>query len=167
MDKPPTTGANVVKSGTNQWAATGKLFDALMNRCHALGTNGFRAVLWHQGESDAGQVRWGCPASVQITGDQYAAFMEALIRASREKAGWTIPWITAVTTIHSRTEEQDKEFSDAQRSLWGKKLAIEGPDTDTLRGNMRTDVHFSGAGLRAHGEAWAQKVGVWLDGILK
>lgn len=44
MDKPPTTGANVVPTGPGQWASTGAIFDNFMKRCRALGTNGFRAV---------------------------------------------------------------------------------------------------------------------------
>lgn len=163
MQQPPTTGGNVVKVGTNEWAATGTLFENLMTRCHALGKGGFRAVLWHQGESDAGQTRWGYPAAVQISGKQYTQFMGKLIRASRMKAGWEMPWIVALTTIHSPTEAPDEEFRSAQRALWTSGLAVEGPDTDVLNGDNRCDVHFNGKGLRAHGTMWAEKIAAWLE----
>jgi len=163
MQQQPTTGANVTPVGPGEWESTGDLFDRLVKRFTLLGPQGFRAVLWHQGESDAGQVRWGYPADRQITGEQYTKFMEKLIRASRARAGWEVPWFVALTTIHSPTEPPDEEFRSAQKALWESGLAGEGPDTDALNGDNRVDVHFSGKGLRAHGKLWADKVGAWLE----
>ena len=104
MTNQPTTGANVKALGPHQWEATGDLFERLTRRLTALGPNGCRAVLWHQGESDAGQARAGYPVDRQITGEQYCAFMGTLIKASRSRAEWEVPWITAQATYHS---EQD------------------------------------------------------------
>lgn len=163
MRQPPTTGANVTPAGPGEWESTGALFDRLMARLTILGTNGLRAVLWHQGESDSGQVRWGYPPTVQITGQQYTKLMEILIRASRRQAGWDVPWIVALATLHSPTEAPDEEFRSAQRALWQSGLAAEGPDSDTLNGDNRCDVHFNGKGLRAHGQLWAGKVGAFLE----
>ena len=123
-------------------------------------------MLWHQGESDAGQARSGYPASVQISGDQYRQFMEKLIRASRTRAGWEIPWFVAEATYHSEQDPADEEFRAAQRALWQSKIALEGPDTDALRKEYRAGVHFNAKGLQAHGHLWAAKVGVWLDNTL-
>jgi hypothetical protein len=134
-----------------------------VKRCTALGPRGFRAVLWHQGESDAGQARAGYSADRQITGEQYRQFMEVLIKASRKQAGWEMPWFVAQATFHSEQDAADPEFRAAQKALWDTGIALEGPDSDALKGNLRAGVHFNGAGLRKHGEAWAEKVGMWLD----
>ena len=59
----------------------------------------------------------------------------------------------------------------AQRQLWQRRIALAGPDTDTLTGRMRDlegqGIHFSKEGLKAHGELWAAKVGRWLDRTLE
>jgi hypothetical protein len=129
----------------------------------ALGPHGYRAILWHQGESDAGQARSGYPADRQISGRQYTDFMIGLIRASRKVAAWEIPWVVAQATYHSESDPADKEFRAAQAALWRQGLAIEGPDTDALGPEYRDGVHFNAKGLRRHGELWAEKVGDWLD----
>jgi len=55
----------------------------------------------------------------------------------------------------------------AQASLWKDGVALEGPDTDALKGEFRDSdgkgVHFSGPGLREHAARWAEKVGPWLE----
>ncbi len=139
----------------------------LTARAAQLGTNGFRAVLWHQGESDAGQARSGYPAELQITGAQYRGFMETLIRSSQKQAGWKIPWFVAQATYHSETDPADEEFRAAQKALWESGVAYAGPDTDVLRAEYRAGVHFNGKGLQEHGRLWAEKVGVYLDKMFK
>jgi hypothetical protein len=165
MNNLPTTGANVRSVAPGEWECTGKLFDGLIKRIEALSPRGCRAVLWHQGESDAGQARAGYPAERQITGKQYVEFMEKLIRASRKSSGWEIPWFVAQTTYHSEKDASDDEFRTAQKSLWEKGLAHEGPDTDALRLEFRAGVHFNAKGLQAHGRLWAEKVGAYLDKV--
>lgn len=164
MTNQPTTGAHVRAVGPHAWEATGELFERFESRLQALGPHGCRAVLWHQGESDAGQARSGYPADRQITGEQYLRFMTRLIAASRERAGWRVPWFTARATYHSEADPADAEFRDAQAEVWRRGLALEGPDTDALRTGYRDGVHFNGTGLRRHGELWAERVGDWLAG---
>lgn len=172
----PTLTAHVKVTGPNVGESTGELFDGLVKRMTALGmgeradahkTGGFRAVLWHQGESDAGQARAGYPAERQITADGYKQLLEKIIRASQESAGWKCPWFVAQTTFHSSKDPSDADFRAAQKALWDSGVAREGPDTDTLVGDLRAGVHFSAKGQQAHGKAWAEKVSVWLDRILK
>lgn len=158
MTNQPTTGANVKAIGPHEWEATGNLFERLTRRLAALGTNGCRAVLWHQGESDAGQARAGYPADRQITGEQYCAFMGTLIKASRTRAGWEVPWMTAQATYHSEQDPADEEFRAAQAKLWTSGLTLRGPDTDALGAEYRDGVHFNAKGLRRHGELWAESV---------
>lgn len=162
----PTTGRNVRAVGEGEFESTGELFQKLVVPMEQLGFAGFRAVLWHQGESDAGQAREGHPADRQITGAQYAEFLEKLIRASRQRARWPVPWFTALATYHSEVDAADPEFRAAQQSLWAKGVSWPGPDTDALRAEYRAGVHFNAQGLARHGELWSHCVGDWLENEL-
>jgi hypothetical protein len=159
----PTLDAFVKTTGPNQWECTGALYDHLMKRVDAHGPHGFRAILWHQGESDAGQARAGYPADRQLTGPQYRALMEKLIRATQKQAGWDIPWFVAQATYHTEADPADEEFRAAQKSLADDGIAQSGPDTDALKKEYRSGVHFNARGIKAHGELWAEKVAAWLD----
>jgi hypothetical protein len=172
----PTLTAHVKVTGANVGESTGELFDGLVKRMAALrtaapfaakGTGGFRAVLWHQGESDAGQARAGYPVERQISAESYRALLEKVIRASQESVGRQVTWFVAQTTFHSSKDPSDAEFRAAQKALWDSGVAREGPDTDALVGDLRAGVHFSAKGQQAHGKAWAAKVSDWLDRILK
>ena len=52
---PPTLEGRVRQLPNGEWESKGEAFDMLTSRMKQLGSKGFRAVLWHQGESDAGQ----------------------------------------------------------------------------------------------------------------
>ncbi len=162
-NEPTTGGMKLIAPGL--WESDGGLFNRLTDRFSALGLHGFRAVLWHQGESDAGQARAGYPAERQITGEQYFEFMTMLIHESQRKAEWSVPWITAQTTYHVG-DPSDPEFRAAMKKLWDSGISLEGPDTDTLREEYRSGVHFNGNGQREHGRLWADKVGHYLDTVL-
>jgi hypothetical protein len=159
---PPTTGANMVTVTPNSWACSGVLFDRLADTVRRLGPNGFRAVLWHQGESDAHQ-----PAGHNITPEQYREYLARLIHATREAAAWCVPWFVAQASYHTPADTGTPELRAAQKSLAVKGLTLEGPNTDELGGAFRENngqgVHFNAKGLRRHGQLWAEKVGTWLD----
>lgn len=157
----PTTDRCVKTIGPNQWECTGQLYDGLLKRMNALGPHGFRAVLWHQGESDAGQA-----ADRQITGEQYRALLEKMIRSSRKDVGWDVPWFVAQATYHSAADPANSEFRAAQKAISDDGVALPGPDTDTLGPEYRTGVHFNAKGLTAHGRLWAGKVSPYLDSVL-
>ena len=157
-----TTGKGVRGTPDGQWESTGVHYVTLTARLEQLGNRGIRAVLWHQGESDAGQARGGYPADRQISGEQYAQFLKRLAEATRKEAGWPIPWFTAQTTYHSEQDPSDAEFRTAQSSLWKEGITHEGPDTDILRAEYREGVHFNAVGLKKHGELWSAKVSPWL-----
>jgi hypothetical protein len=163
VERATTTGANVRPNpaGTG-WQVTGDLFERIVRRMTALGPHGFRAVLWHQGESDAGQARSGYPAAVQISGADYERYLTQLVTASRQAAGWPVPWVTAQTTYHGENDPADAEFRAAQAKVWANGLTERGPDTDALRVPFRDGVHFNALGLRRHGELWAEAVTAWL-----
>jgi len=89
-----------------------------------------------------------------------------LIERIRDETGWDIPWFVAQATYHVPGDESDPNIRAAQAALWEKGVALEGPDTDQLKGNLRgrngQGVHFSGPGLHAHAKEWAEKVSPWL-----
>jgi hypothetical protein len=144
----------------------GTLYRGLIGRINELGPHGFRALLWHQGESDTHQ-----PPEHEISAAIYAQMMTQLIKSARRDAGWDFPWFVAVASYHSPTDTSSPELREAQRSLWKSGVALEGPDTDTLIGSHRENggkgVHLSAQGLQAHGRMWAGKVSVYLDPILR
>lgn len=164
----PTMTKFVTHNTAGELVCDGTLFDGMMQRVHQLdqygqsGKHGFRALLWHQGESDAHQ-----QAGHGIDGAMYRRMMIELIRDSRKNAVWSFPWIVAEATYHTPKDPSDPDIEQAQRSLWQRGIALEGPNTDTLgseyRQNHGAGVHFSDAGLKAHGALWAQSVELYLD----
>lgn len=159
---PPTIETNVKKVG-DTWESKGSIYATFRDRMKSLGPNGFRAVLWHQGESDANQA----DATRTLSGKLYRQYLEKLIRDSRKDLGWEVPWFVARASYHSPNDRTSADIRDAQASLWKDRLALEGPDSDALTGDLRDDggkgVHFSGSGLRAHAAKWVEKVAPWVE----
>jgi hypothetical protein len=159
--QPPTITRNVVERGTNDWEAVGKIYSNFVARLKGFGPQGFRAVLWHQGESDANQA-----AGRTLSGELYRKYLTQLIQDSRRDAGWDIPWFVAQATYHNPQDTGSADIRAAQRALWESGLALPGPDTDKLTGDMREKngmgVHFSVKGLQEHGKMWADRVVPWL-----
>ena len=166
MKSQPTMTRFVLPAGDGEWESTGQLFDGMMERIRELGPHGFRALLWHQGESDANQ-----KAGHQISGEEYERMMRMVMEAARREAGWDFPWFVAQASYHTPEEPRGEAIRAAQSRLWRSGLALEGPDTDLLTGvnrqNGGTGVHFSDEGLKAHGRLWAEKVTAWLESQTK
>jgi hypothetical protein len=158
--KVPIAVASTGHGGTSvwHWSPGGELFNYMMTRINQLGPGGFRAVLWHQGESDDGQ-----------DPDWYYAGMSRLISSSYQSAKWVFPWFTAQAS-YVPGKPLEPGVRSAQHKLWDNGISHEGPDTDTLTGTNRDyngkGVHMSLDGLKAHGEMWADKVGKYLDTVL-
>jgi Carbohydrate esterase, sialic acid-specific acetylesterase len=163
FSNPPTITRNVVAIAPGEWAAKGKIFTHFVTCMKQFGPHGFRAVLWHQGESDARQAKPECT----LSGDLYHQYLERLIRESRQQIGWDAPWFVAQASYHNPTDTGSPELRAAQKALWDVGVALEGPDTDTLTGDLREKngqgIHLSGKGLQEHGRMWAGKVGPWLE----
>jgi hypothetical protein len=159
---PPAITRNVASIGAGKWQARGQIFTNFTARLKALGLRGFRAVLWHQGESDANQ----SDATRTLSGQLYQDYLTALILDCRKEIGWDTPWFVAQATYHSTSDPASTEIRAAQRAVCDTGVALTGPDTDTLTGAMRDHnglgVHFSGLGLGAHGKLWADKITPWL-----
>ena len=159
---PPTIEARVKKLANGEWESLGEAFEMLARRMQSLGPHGFRAVLWHQGESDANQR----DPTRTLAGSLYREYLERIIRESRRAIGWEAPWFVAQVSYHVPADEGSADIRAAQASLWKDGVALEGPDTDALKGSWReaggTGVHFTGPGLREHAARWAEKVLPWL-----
>jgi hypothetical protein len=160
---PPTLEDHVRKLADGRWESTGNLYTSFRDRMKRLGPHGFRAVLWHQGESDANQK----DATRTLPGKLYREYLEKLIRDTRKDIGWDAPWFVAQVSYHGPGDEASQDIRAAQASLWKDKLAFEGPDSDALKGELRDSggkgVHFSGPGLREHAAKWVEKVSPWLE----
>jgi hypothetical protein len=157
----PVGIASVGYGGTsvNQWQPDGALHNGMMARIQQLGRGGFRGVLWHQGESDC-----------HVNFPDYYEKMVNVIRSSTKKAGWEFPWFVAQATYHNPEKTSDPVIRAAQKRLWDDRIALPGPDTDTLVGMDRDlgglGIHFSPQGLKNHGMMWAEKVSLYLALIL-
>lgn len=160
---PPTVESRVEKRPDGTWACKGAAYDALLARMKSAGPHGFRAVLWHQGESDANQK----DATRTLAGKFYREYLEKLIRDSCRDIGWSPPWFVAQVSYHVPGDEASPDIRMAQASLWKDGIALEGPDSDALKGDLRErdgqGVHFSGKGLQAHAAAWAVKIIPWIE----
>jgi hypothetical protein len=161
----PTMTKFVIRSEDGSLTSDGTLFNGMMKRIGQLGVDGFRAVLWHQGESDSHQ-----SAEHEISADTYRRMLEHIILVTRQQAGWNIPWFVAQASYHTPEDSSCPPIREAQRSLWGSGVALQGPDTDTLTGSFRQNngkgTHLSDAGLKVHGLMWARQVELYLDPML-
>jgi len=125
-----------------------ELYKNLVACAKTFGTNGVRAVLWHQGESDA---------LVNTSADTYCDRIKAIVDTLNRDAGYAIPWFVAQATFHPGSNaEQQQQVAKGQRLLWEKKVCCQGPITDDLLGaEYRHDgVHFNQKGLTTHAERW-------------
>ena len=163
---PPTIEGHVRPVPEGGWESKGDIFAAFTGRLAALGSRGFRAVLWHQGESDANQA----DPQRTLPGEMYRSLLGRLITDSRQSAAWEVPWFVAQVSYHVPGDEASPDIRAAQASLWADGLAEPGPDSDALKSEWREaggqGVHFSGPGLRQHGAQWAEKVTPWLEARL-
>ena len=73
---PPTLTGHVTQLASGEWESKGTLFESFVTRMKSAGPQGFRAVLWHQGESDANQRDANCT----LPGALYRQYLEQLIR---------------------------------------------------------------------------------------
>ena len=160
---PPTLSANVRQLPDGSWESRGMIFSNFTTRLRQLGLHGFRAVLWHQGESDANQ----SDPTRTLRDDLYRYYLQEIIRATARDIRWKPPWFIAQASYHTPGDESSPEIREAQSTLWKRGVALEGPDTDALKGNLRENhgqgVHFSGPGLREHAARWVEKVAPWLE----
>lgn len=148
--KVPIGIASTAHGGTtlDQWMPNSELYKWTMKRILQMGKNGFRAILWHQGESD-----------YYSSTEDYVNKLKTIIKSSNYDAGWTFPWFVAQASYLNYNLLTSDNVRKAQKILWETNIALQGPDTDILLGDNRDrggyGVHFSPKGLKAHGNMWA------------
>lgn len=133
--------------------------EPLVNRliASAMGLSGcqFKAVLWHQGESDS------------VYGTSRTAYMDRLTRLRNlfvQKTGCNQPWVIArasfIPMSFNVPESRMMEIRTAQADISKAPGFAAGPDTDLLASpTHRYDrLHFSGEGLNKHARMWVEKV---------
>lgn len=140
------------------------LYDWMSARVRQFGPGGFRALLWHQGESDSTHV----PGTTRTSRQDYYDRLSTVIVSSREGAGWSFPWFVARASRWPLETDGDPNVQQAQEQLWSEVLAWRGADTDTLGLDYRdlggSRVHFATPhGLVAHARLWSEIVGDSLD----
>ncbi|MEP4078002.1 sialate O-acetylesterase [Haloferula sp.] len=120
--------------------------------------NGFRAALWHQGESDSG--------GAGLSAATYEAQLNSMISGSRIEAGWDIPWYIAEVSYANRTIQKEDRVTAGQRAaVHGDPLVFLGPSTDEFHledangGKLKDNVHFNAAGLLDHAIQWSEVLG--------
>ena len=152
----PIGFANVAIGGSSstQWLPEGAMLPRLISVGKALGT--FRAVLWQQGESDV------------LTKNTTAGYVANISRIHETAAmAWGVspPWLLAKSTHHP-TVYSDPEGEARIRAgidtLTKQPAFLPGPDTDTLTGENRGDIHsrrhFTGIGQRRAAEMWLASI---------
>lgn len=120
--------------------------------------DGFRAVLWHQGEVDS--------AGAGLSAATYEGHLNTMISGSRTDAGWSIPWYIAEASFAGRTIEKEDRVTAGQRAgVHGDPLVFLGPSTDEFHledaagGKLADNVHFNAAGLLDHATQWSEILG--------
>ncbi len=144
-------------------ASESTLFGRLAYAIEELGGE-FAGILWHQGESDAGKAE-----------EYYENALNDLIEASREQAGWDVPWGVALVSWRPKSGSReegyiDQNIRDAQQAVIdGDALVFAGPDSDALLGDFRgingNSIHFSELGLQEMGYLWAITAGKNILGL--
>lgn len=109
-----------------------------------------RAVLWHQGETDA----LGSMAT-----EEYVRLFKAMhtdLEKDLDRA--PPPFVVAHASFAPElSPEKMERIRAAQTELWKSGVALQGPETDDLQGDMRHSkdhIHFSKKGLEAHAARW-------------
>lgn len=163
---PPTLIGRVEQLPNGEWSSKGEAYRIFVERMRSLRDSRFRAVLWHQGESDANQK----DSTRTLSGNLYRNYLENIIRSSRAAIGWEVPWFVAQVSYHVPGDESSPDIRGAQASLWKDGIVFQGPDSDAIKGHYRErqgkGVHFSAEGLEEHARRWAEKVGPWLEAEL-
>lgn len=141
-----------------------QFFARLVLGAQAFPSCGFRAVLWHQGESDS---------VGKTSATDYQASLQTVVSSFRSSTGCQQNWIIARATYNypeawsevwgpTNTEDvaiaAQTEIRKAQNNFAHQPTFKPGPDTDMLIGpTYRWDkTHLTVAGLKLHGTLWAR-----------
>lgn len=133
------------------------LYNYIKKAINILEPTGFRAILWHQGESDTAN---------GTSTDAYKTALLSIINQSRIDAGFDVPWMIANASYYPTYQAPPNDFKLSHAVRLGQASACNetdiflGPDTDQWGSAYRNsdNVHFNLQGLITHGNAWAGKL---------
>lgn len=130
------------------WLPTAGLYQRFLGAFALLGSTGFRGILWHQGESDAG-----------LRTEVYAERLQAIIAQTRVDAGFDVPWGVALASVCGGSPSPTV-IAGQQLVIDSDPLVFVGAATDELAGpDWRPDLcHFGERGVREHGRRWSVRV---------
>ncbi len=137
----------------DQWLPGSEYYQKIVSSIRATGPNGFRAILWHQGESDS---------LASTSASTYAGRLNSIIAQTRVDAGWDVPWGVALASYHpSSSAAQEIQVRSGQLQVIKEDpLVFEGADTDGFlaMGYLHDGVHFNAAGLNEHALDWKRAI---------
>lgn len=137
-------------SALASWLPGTTSFQNISNVMRLFGTNGLRAVLWHQGETDAATL---------TTASNYTYMLSNVIVRSRAVAGWSVPWGIAEASYNAGNALAGQEAVNAgqRQCIYSVPDCFRGARTDDfhLEGKLSDAVHFNATGLAEHGRQWA------------
>jgi len=136
----------------DEWIPGAQYYSRIASAIKATEPTGFRAILWHQGESDS---------LAQTSPETYSGHLKSIIDRTRDDAGWDVPWGVAIVGFHPQSSEQAE--ADVRK---GQQIVIDtvdnvfkGPNTDLLDSSYRSDtVHFNSLGLFEHAKGWLEAI---------
>jgi len=115
--------------------------------------NGFRAVLWHQGEADS---------AISTTAANYRGTLIGIINHGRGPGGanWNIPWYVSEASFQPSDPLSVEEgiLSGQRQVAFTTADVYLGADTNDfhLEGRSSDGVHFNAAGLAEHAQQWLE-----------
>ena len=145
----------------DRWVPAGNdLFPRIADALDAVQPSGARAILWHQGESNAGGT----------TTEDYAEMLGEVVLGSRAHAGYDIAWVVArVGFVPNGDPVKMSWVVGGQNAVIdADPMTFAGPHTDDLNGtDWRYDtIHFNEAGLREHAARWDTRIATAMNELL-
>ncbi|HBO42976.1 MAG TPA: hypothetical protein DD670_03385 [Planctomycetaceae bacterium] len=144
----------VGSSSVQSWMPGNSNYNRLLSAFNVTTRNGFRAILWHQGEEDAYR---------STSTATYASRLESVIAATRDDAGFDVPWGVARASWLNTYDVPAQMIVDAQNQVIANDpLVFGGPETNSFHSRgltiTPTNPHFNDAGLQEHGRLWKEAV---------
>ena len=140
-------------SPASSWTPGGGNYNNLLKPAvQSLPANGFRAALWHQGETDS---------IGGVSAATHSGYLNGMVSQSRIDAGWDIPWYLAEVSYHpsSNISAQEPIAAGQRMTISGDPLTFFGPSTDELHLTGGGSLHFNAVGTNAHAQGWSDILG--------
>jgi hypothetical protein len=155
-DHVPVAMVCFAESGSDvtRWLpANNDLYPRIRSAVQSFPHNGFRALLWHQGETNATNGN---------TAAAYQSWLTTVIGQSRVDAGWTVPWYVAEASYIQAGLAKEEPIVAGQRAvIFGDPQVFPGPVTDNFHQEDKVidGVHFNAVGMLDHATQWSEVLG--------